>query len=128
MNDSKKVSVLTEKERRAFCHLQQILHEAKGYEAMWIPDRDQPGLSRLLDYRHNLNELRRFFLESVVDRFPDYTDFEFAQNFTDIIASPVEKQKPIKLISQEMIDEAEERRKRNNSPIVPLTRSHNWIT
>jgi hypothetical protein len=98
----------------------------EGFETDWIPDRDQPGLSHLLEYHRNLTELRKLFLASVVDRFPNHTDFEFAQNFTDIIASPVEKQKPIKLISQEMIDEAEKRRKKNNSPIVPLTRSHEW--
>lgn len=80
-----KVSVLTKKEREAFCSLEQVLNEVRRFEATWIPV-NTTGLSRLMDYRRNITEARKIFFDSVVDRFPNHTDFEFSKCFTDIVA------------------------------------------
>ena len=83
-----KVPLLTEKEREAFAALNSMLTNARRLSASeWIPVNGT-GSQRLADYRYNLEQLQKSFFESVVARFPDYSEFEFVQNCTNIIAIP----------------------------------------
>ena len=83
-----KVPLLTEKERAAFAALNSMLTNARGLSASeWI-SVNGTGSQRLADYRYNLEQLQKSFFESVVARFPNYSEFEFVQHCTDIVAIP----------------------------------------
>lgn len=83
-----KVPLLTEKERGAFAALNAMLTNARSLSASeWVPVNGT-GSQRLADYRYNLEQLQKLFFESVVARFPNYSEFEFVQSCTDIVAIP----------------------------------------
>jgi hypothetical protein len=80
------VSLLTDKERKAFADLNSMLNNARSLSGSeWIPINGT-GSQRLADYTYSLGQLQKLFFDSVVSRFPEYTDFQFIQNCTDIVA------------------------------------------